>query len=77
MLFLQMLLLGVILFILMFNCLRPPEGTVLINVDAALFNPSRWMGICVVIRDHNGVCLTASSELCEEVTAPELAEALV
>jgi ribonuclease HI len=54
----------------------PPEGTVLINVDAALFNPSRRMGIGVVIRDHNGVCLTACSELREEVTAPELAEAL-
>jgi hypothetical protein len=54
----------------------PPEGTVLINVDAALFSPSRRMGIGVVIRDHNGVCLTACSELREEVTTPELAEAL-
>jgi hypothetical protein len=54
----------------------PPEGTVLINVDAALFNPSRRMGIGVVIRDHNGVCLTACSELREEVTALELAEVL-
>jgi hypothetical protein len=34
------------------------------------------MGIGVVIRDHNGVCLTDCSELREEVTAPELAEAL-
>jgi hypothetical protein len=46
------------------------------NVDAALFNPSRRMGIGVVIRDHNGVCLTACSELREEVTALELAEVL-
>jgi ribonuclease HI len=54
----------------------PPEGTVLINVDAALFTTSRRMGIGVVIRDHNGVCLAACSELRDEVTAPELAEAL-
>jgi hypothetical protein len=53
-----------------------PEGTVLINVDAAVFTTSRWMGIGVVIRDHTGNCLTACSELLNEVTMPELAEAL-
>jgi hypothetical protein len=34
------------------------------------------MGIGVVIWEHNGVCLIACSELREEVTTPELAEAL-
>jgi hypothetical protein len=34
----------------------PPEGTVFINVDAALFSPSHQMGIGVVIRNHKGEC---------------------
>jgi ribonuclease HI len=54
----------------------PPEGTVCVNVDAALFASSRQMGIGVVIRNHRGDCLTACSELHNEVTAPEIAEAL-
>jgi ribonuclease HI len=51
----------------------PPEGMVHIFVDASLFTPSHRMGIGVVIRNHNGV---ACSELVEEVTTPEIAEAL-
>jgi ribonuclease HI len=54
----------------------PPAGMVLVNVDAAIFSASRRMGLGVVIRDHNGVCLTACSEYHEEVTSPEIAEAL-
>jgi hypothetical protein len=54
----------------------PPEGMVFINVDAALFPPSRRMGIGVVIRNHNGECSVACSELVMEVTTPEVAEAL-
>jgi ribonuclease HI len=54
----------------------PPEGTVHVNVDAAIFSSSRQMGIGVVIRNHMGECLTACSELLAEVTSPELAEAL-
>jgi hypothetical protein len=34
------------------------------------------MGVGVVIRNHHGKCLVASSELIFEVTASELAEAL-
>jgi ribonuclease HI len=34
------------------------------------------MGVGVVIRDHTGQCLTACSEHQEEVTTPEIAEAL-
>jgi ribonuclease HI len=54
----------------------PPASTVLVNVDAAIFSASRRMGVGVVIRDHNGVCLTACSEYHEEVRTPEIAEAL-
>jgi hypothetical protein len=54
----------------------PPEGTVHINVDAALFSPSRQMGIGIVIRNHSGDCSIACSELVKEVTTPEVAEAL-
>jgi ribonuclease HI len=54
----------------------PPEGTVYINVDAALFSTSRRMGIGVVIRNHRGDCSVACSELVQEVTMPEIAEAL-
>jgi ribonuclease HI len=54
----------------------PPEGTVLINVDAALFKSSNRMGAGVVIRNHRGECLVACSELLLGVKMPELAEAL-
>jgi ribonuclease HI len=54
----------------------PPEGTVFINVDAALFSSSSRMGVGVVIRNHIGTCLVACSQTFDEVTTPELAEAL-
>jgi ribonuclease HI len=54
----------------------PPEGTVMINTDAAIFSSSRQMGVGVVIRNHNGECIAACSELVDAVTSPELAEAL-
>jgi ribonuclease HI len=54
----------------------PPEGMAYINVDAALFPPSRRMGIGIVIRNHMGECSVACSELGMEVTVPEVAEAL-
>jgi hypothetical protein len=49
---------------------------VLVNVDAAIFSVSRRMGNGVVIRDHNGVCLTACSDYQEEVASLEITEAL-
>jgi hypothetical protein len=49
---------------------------VFINVDATIFSSSRQMGIGVVIRNHNGECLVACSELQDEVTALEIAKAL-
>uniref|UniRef100_A0ACD5VPV2 Uncharacterized protein n=1 Tax=Avena sativa TaxID=4498 RepID=A0ACD5VPV2_AVESA len=54
----------------------PPAGTVMVNVDAAMFNQSRRMGVGVVIRDHTGKCLAACSEHHEEVATPEIAEAV-
>jgi hypothetical protein len=53
-----------------------PAGMVFVNVDASIFSASRWMGVGVAIRDHNGVCLTACSEYQEEALSLEIAEAL-
>jgi hypothetical protein len=47
-----------------------------VNVDAALFSSSSRMGVGVVIRNHNGIFLTAHSQVIDEVTSPEIAEAL-
>jgi hypothetical protein len=54
----------------------PPADKVLVNVDAALFSSTKRMGVGVVIRNHIGECLAACSELIQDVTTPELAEAL-
>jgi hypothetical protein len=53
----------------------PPVGSVLINVDVALFASSRQMGTGIVIRDHNGSCLAACRKTFEEVIVPKIAEA--
>jgi hypothetical protein len=55
----------------------PSEGTVHINVDTALFSPSRQMGISVVIQNHIGDCSIAFSKLVQEITTPEVDEALL
>lgn len=54
----------------------PPVGTVMINCDAALFQSSCQMGIGFLIRDHDGRCLLALNERVQNVTQPELAEAV-
>jgi hypothetical protein len=54
----------------------PPEGKVLVNVDAAIFTSSKQMGAGIVIRDHMGLCLAACGERSDNVTMPEMAEAL-
>jgi hypothetical protein len=51
----------------------PPEGMAVVNVDAALFSSSSWMGVGVVIRNHNGTFLTAHSQVIDEVISPEIA----
>jgi hypothetical protein len=54
----------------------PPEGTVLVNVDAAIFSASKQMGAGIVARDHTGNCIAACGERSDNVVTPELAEAL-
>jgi hypothetical protein len=46
------------------------------NVNAALFKSAKRMGVGVMIQNHNGKCVSTCSELIQDVTAPELAEAL-
>jgi ribonuclease HI len=54
----------------------PPMGSVLVNVDAAVFASSRRMGAGIVVRDHAGLFITACGDSQQEVTSPEMAEAL-
>jgi hypothetical protein len=37
----------------------PLQGTVLINIDAAIFEAAECVGVGVVMRDHRGTCLVA------------------
>ncbi|KAK1668625.1 hypothetical protein QYE76_056784 [Lolium multiflorum] len=53
-----------------------PVGSVVIHVDAALFSSSSRMGVGIVIRNHMGNFLAACSRLLDQVTVPEIAEAL-
>jgi ribonuclease HI len=53
----------------------PPEGTIVINVDAALFSASSRTGVGVVVRNHKGEFLAAHSQLLDETMTPEIAEA--
>ena len=46
------------------------------STDVAIFQSSRKMGVGVVIRDHNGDCLYACSELVPGIMMPETIEAI-
>jgi hypothetical protein len=48
----------------------------LVNVDAAMFAESRQMGAVIIARDHTGSCIAACCERSNDVTKPELPEAL-
>jgi hypothetical protein len=52
------------------------EGTLMINVDAALFSSSQSMGAGIMVRDHHGDCLVACCDKFPNVTVPEMAEAM-
>jgi ribonuclease HI len=54
----------------------PPAGSVMINLDAAIFPQSNRMGVGVVIRNHLGQVLAASRRFVDHVNNPELAEAI-
>ncbi|XP_052142051.1 uncharacterized protein LOC127761763 [Oryza glaberrima] len=53
----------------------PPAGVFLINIDAAVFQAERQMGVGVVIRDQHGNCLLAANTRFMGITDPETAEA--
>jgi ribonuclease HI len=53
-----------------------PVGSVVIHVDATLFSSSSRMGVGIVIKNHMGNFLAACSRLLDQVTVPEIAEAL-
>jgi ribonuclease HI len=54
----------------------PPEGMVMINVDAAIFSQTSRMGISVVIRNSLGRVLAATRCFVDKVNNPELGEAI-
>jgi ribonuclease HI len=54
----------------------PPEGWVMVNVDAAVFQKANRMGWGIVIRNHRGDFLAASRQGMDKITNPELAEAI-
>jgi hypothetical protein len=54
----------------------PMEGTLMINVDAALFSASKNMGAGIVVHDHNGDFVVACCDKFPNVTVPEMAEAI-
>jgi hypothetical protein len=54
----------------------PPEGFVLVNVDAAVFSQSQRMGVGIVIRNHLGLVHAARRSYVEQVVNSDLAEAI-
>jgi hypothetical protein len=52
------------------------EGNVLVNIDASIFTSFKQMGDGIVIRDHMGLCPATCGERSNNVTMPEMAEAL-
>lgn len=54
----------------------PSEGSMMVNVDAALFSQSQRMGVGIVIRDHLGRLQAARRRYADQVVTPELAEAI-
>jgi ribonuclease HI len=54
----------------------PPEGKVMLNVDAAIFAHSRCMGAGFILRNDRGQVLLAGSRRFAHIQDPELAEAV-
>jgi hypothetical protein len=59
-----------------FHWTPPPEGWVMINVDAAIFEGVNQMGLGLVIRNHNGEFIAAVRQGFGGITNPELAESI-
>ena len=53
----------------------PPEGWVMVNVDAAVFQRANRMGMGIVIRNHKSEFLAAYRQGLDRIIEPELAEA--
>ena len=54
----------------------PPDGWLMINVDAAIFKSPPRMGVGFVARNHKGDFIAASCQLVKRFDDPELAEAI-
>jgi ribonuclease HI len=54
----------------------PPEGWVMVNVDATIFQKANRMGLGIVVRDHRGEVLAARRQGIDMITNPEFAEAI-
>ncbi|XBI35755.1 hypothetical protein VPH35_121403 [Triticum aestivum] len=54
----------------------PPDGSMLVNVDAATFSQSARAGFGVVIRDHRGRVQATNRGYFERIQIPEVAEAM-
>jgi hypothetical protein len=52
----------------------PQPGSVLVNVDAAVFSNLHKVGVGILIRNHEGECLVACTEPLKGIVSPELAE---
>lgn len=56
---------------------QPPSlNRVKVNVDVALFDDLNRYSHALVVRDHNGTLVEASSKCCPGLVSPEIAEAL-
>ncbi|PVH33143.1 hypothetical protein PAHAL_9G577400, partial [Panicum hallii] len=54
----------------------PPDGWLMINVDAAIFKSPPRMGVGFVARNHKGDFIAAGCQLVKRFDDPELAEAI-
>jgi hypothetical protein len=54
----------------------PPDGWLMINVDAATFKQPPQMGVGIVVRDHRGDFIAACCQLIQRFDDPELDEAI-
>jgi hypothetical protein len=54
----------------------PPEGWVMVNVDATIFQKANRMGLGIVVRDHKGEVLAARRQGINMITNPKLAESI-
>jgi hypothetical protein len=55
------------------KCWHPlPDGWVMVNVDAVVFQKANRMGLGIVLRNHRGDFLAACMKGIDKITNPEL-----